>query len=247
MIGIGPSNSLEALHGGKPVHARQADVQHDHVRPLCAGRLQALLRRGRRGDAVSQCRGQLASPQQMLCSSSTTSRWAMGVAPGKQRKLQSEAGHAVGMLPAQRAVMGLGDLPGDEQAQAGPLGLFGHEGLEQPVADGLAAGPGPESFTATRASPPWRDNSMRTLPGCAAWPAGRLDGIEDQVDQHLPQGLGVAHDGQRFRRRARSPDRSWHAQQAGPTSPRTSRTSGSRSTRSRRSAEGRPKARNRCK
>ena len=68
---------LEMLHGRQAVHARQADIEHDHVRP----RLAAAARPCSAETAVAavwpSCSASFARPQQMLCSSSTMRRWDM--------------------------------------------------------------------------------------------------------------------------------------------------------------------------
>ena len=93
--------------------------------------------------------------------------------------------------------MGFGNLAGDEQSQAGALGLLAHKGLEEPVADGRGrAGArvlhGHAGLVAV-AGELDADLSRPTV-----GPAGGLDRVKDQVDQDLPQGLGVAQHGQWF-------------------------------------------------
>ncbi len=62
-----------------------------------------------------------------------------------------------------------------------------------------SAGPGPESNTSNLARPS-ASLSKRTTTFGGGPPGrfGRLDGVEDQVDEDLPQRFGVAQHGQRF-------------------------------------------------
>ena len=50
---------LEVLHGGQSVHARQADVQHDHVGPILAGRGESLFGRDGGRRPMAELLGQL--------------------------------------------------------------------------------------------------------------------------------------------------------------------------------------------
>ena len=128
----------------------------------------------------------------------------------------------------------------------GPVRLLRDERLEELAANGL--GRAGTRVDDVQPRPTLRflvqpNDDLRRRP---AGTIGRLDGVEDQVDEDLPQRFGVALDGQRFgggsKRRSTF---AWAA--AGPTRAKTSRTSGSNSTRSAASDDGRPRVRNRCK
>ena len=83
-----------------------------------------------------------------------------------QRQLHAKLRHPLAALPADRAAVVFGDLPGDEEAQTRALGLAGHEGLEEPRGD-LGRG------TGTAVANHQRSDRGTRLPGTRLRVAGR--------------------------------------------------------------------------
>ena len=130
MIGIGPSNSWKRRMAVRPsMPGRRTSSTINSGR--WAGQLEALFRRGRRGDGVPQLGGQLAQPPANALFVVNYQQVCHVASFRQEGKFQGKAGHAVGLPPADRTSVGLDDLPGDKQPQARPVRFLRHKRLEQ--------------------------------------------------------------------------------------------------------------------